>query len=88
MLPRAPVALLLIIRIRSGLLLILVWITRGLSQNIGRGFNLFCRGWSDAERNCEASKFTWFLFMFTFTCPALQSPSGVTGNTPLCLLPK
>ena len=39
MLPGRPVALLLLIRIRSGLLLILVWITRSLRQNIGGGFH-------------------------------------------------
>ena len=37
---RKPVVLLLLIRIRSGLFLILVWITRCPSQNIGRGLPL------------------------------------------------
>jgi len=62
MLPGRPVALLLLIRIRSGLLLILVWITRCPSQIIGRGFNLACRGLS-----CSSGDRSRFQFTFTLT---------------------
>ena len=53
--PSRPVALLLIIRVRSGLLLILVWIIPSPRQNIGGGFPAIVPMWHYCLQRKHAS---------------------------------